>query len=145
MKQWNPQWKPKYFMTNYSEAELLAIEKCFATMKVFLCDFLSSVYGHPICKDTNDIPEESRKCDWTLCYRLTSVVSLGSFFREVIKSDCTAGGRIKKKCRSLYFRLLIVHSVLGTDPCRQSMYIYLAMPGNAKCMQWVSSYLNRLG
>ena len=39
MKQWNPQWKPKYFMTDYSEAELLAIEKCFANTKVFLCDF----------------------------------------------------------------------------------------------------------
>ena len=39
LKQWNPQWKPKYFMTDYSEAELLAIEKCFATTKVFLCDF----------------------------------------------------------------------------------------------------------
>lgn len=39
LKQWNPQWRPKYFMTDYSEAELLAIEKCFATTKVFLCDF----------------------------------------------------------------------------------------------------------
>ena len=28
LKQWNPQWKPKYFMTDYSEAKLLAIEKC---------------------------------------------------------------------------------------------------------------------
>ena len=39
LKQWNPQWKPKYFMTDYSEAELLAIEKCFVNTKVFLCDF----------------------------------------------------------------------------------------------------------
>ena len=39
MKQWNPQWKPQYFKTRYSEAELLVIEKCFATTKVFLCDF----------------------------------------------------------------------------------------------------------
>ena len=39
LKQWNPQWKPKYFMTDYSKAELLATEKCFATTKVFLCNF----------------------------------------------------------------------------------------------------------
>ena len=39
IKKWNPQWNPKYFMTDYSEAELLAIEKCFANTKVFLCDF----------------------------------------------------------------------------------------------------------
>ena len=39
LKQWNPKWKPKYFMSDYSEAELLALEKCFTTTKVFLCDF----------------------------------------------------------------------------------------------------------
>lgn len=39
LMQWNPQWKPKFFMSDYSEAELLAIEKCFPSTKVFLCDF----------------------------------------------------------------------------------------------------------
>ena len=39
LKRWNPHWQPKYFMTDYSEAELLAIEKCFNSTKVFLCDF----------------------------------------------------------------------------------------------------------
>ena len=39
LKQWNPKWKPKFFMRDYSEAELLAIETCFPGTKVFLCDF----------------------------------------------------------------------------------------------------------
>ena len=39
IKQWNPEWTPKFFMNDYSEAELLAIEKCFPGTKVFLCDF----------------------------------------------------------------------------------------------------------
>ena len=39
LKQWNPKWKAKYFMCDYSEAELLALKKCFTTTKVFLCDF----------------------------------------------------------------------------------------------------------
>lgn len=39
LKQWNPEWNPKFFMSDYSEAELLAIEKCFPGTKVFLCDF----------------------------------------------------------------------------------------------------------
>ena len=39
LKQWNPNWKPKYFMSDYSEAELCAIEQVFPGCKVYLCDF----------------------------------------------------------------------------------------------------------
>ena len=36
---WNPSWKPKYFMTDYSEAEIAALETCFPDVTVYLCDF----------------------------------------------------------------------------------------------------------
>ena len=39
LKQWNPSWKPKYFMSDYSEAELTAISNAFPTVKTYLCDF----------------------------------------------------------------------------------------------------------
>ena len=39
LKKWNPTWNPSYFMTDYSEAELVALEKAFPTTTVFLCDF----------------------------------------------------------------------------------------------------------
>ena len=39
LKEWNPNWCPKYFMSDYSDAELVAIEKAFSHCKVFLCDF----------------------------------------------------------------------------------------------------------
>ena len=39
LKQWNPNWKPQYFMTDYSEAELVALESVFPTTTVYLCDF----------------------------------------------------------------------------------------------------------
>ena len=39
LKQWNPQWSPTYFMCDYSEAEILAIETAFPTATVYLCDF----------------------------------------------------------------------------------------------------------
>jgi len=39
IKQWNPSWNPSFFMTDYSEAELLAIEQVFPSTKSFLCDF----------------------------------------------------------------------------------------------------------
>lgn len=36
---WNPNWKPKFFMTDYSEAEIAALETCFPDVTVYLCDF----------------------------------------------------------------------------------------------------------
>ena len=36
---WNPNWKPNYFMTDYSEAEIAALETCFPGVTVYLCDF----------------------------------------------------------------------------------------------------------
>ena len=39
LKSWNPLWSPTYFMTDYSEAEILAIESAFQNTKVYLCDF----------------------------------------------------------------------------------------------------------
>ena len=39
IKQWNPTWNPDFFMTDYSEAELIAIEQVFPNTKCFLCDF----------------------------------------------------------------------------------------------------------
>ena len=39
LKQWNPNWKPFFFIIDYSEAELSAIEEVFPSTKVYLCDF----------------------------------------------------------------------------------------------------------
>ena len=41
INQWNPSysWNPSFFVTNYSEAELLAIEQVFPSAKSFICDF----------------------------------------------------------------------------------------------------------
>ena len=39
LKQWNPQWSPSFFMCDYSEAEILAIETAFPHTTVYLCDF----------------------------------------------------------------------------------------------------------
>ena len=39
IKDWNPNYSPKFFMSDYSEAEMLAVEKVFPDTKVYLCDF----------------------------------------------------------------------------------------------------------
>ena len=36
---WNPEWNPNYFMTDFSEAEILAPETSFPNTNVYLCDF----------------------------------------------------------------------------------------------------------
>lgn len=45
LSQWNPTWKPKYFMTDYSDAEIAAIVKAFPECKTYLCDFHRAVLG----------------------------------------------------------------------------------------------------
>ena len=39
LKEWNPGWNPRFFMSDYSEAELSAVESVFPSTKVYLCDF----------------------------------------------------------------------------------------------------------
>ena len=39
LKQWNPQWNPQFFMCDYSEAELQALESAFPDINVYLCNF----------------------------------------------------------------------------------------------------------
>ena len=34
IKEWNPNWNHAYFMCDYSEAELLALEACFPSVKL---------------------------------------------------------------------------------------------------------------
>ena len=39
LSSWNPTWQPPYFMVDYSEAEIKAIQGTFPACKVYLCDF----------------------------------------------------------------------------------------------------------
>ena len=39
IKSWNPTWKPKYFMVDYSMAEINAIKSEFPDVEVYISDF----------------------------------------------------------------------------------------------------------
>ena len=39
IKGWNPTWRPKYFMMDYSTAEINAIESVLEDVAVYICDF----------------------------------------------------------------------------------------------------------
>ena len=51
LKDYNPLWKPSHFMTDYSEAELLAIEQIFPNVRSYLCDFHREQAWLRWCKD----------------------------------------------------------------------------------------------
>ena len=38
LKLWNPDWEPKFFLTDYSDAEIGAINKLFPRTQVYLCE-----------------------------------------------------------------------------------------------------------
>ena len=39
LKSWNKDWKPAFFLCDYSEAEISAIEQAFHEITVYICDF----------------------------------------------------------------------------------------------------------
>ena len=39
LRTWNPKWNPPFFLCDYSEAEISALEQAFPGIMVYLCDF----------------------------------------------------------------------------------------------------------
>jgi hypothetical protein len=39
LRRWNQNWSPKYFMVDFSAAEIGAIETCFPGVVAYICDF----------------------------------------------------------------------------------------------------------
>ena len=73
IKQWNPQWSPKFFMSDYSEAEITAVEQTFPTTKLYLCDFhreqswerwIKNHQNRVLPDDQDTILELLRSCAW---------------------------------------------------------------------------------
>ena len=73
LRDWNPEWNPKYFMSDYSEAELSAIEAVFPNAKTYLCDFHREQAWIRSCRDhthgltqteADSLLELLRACAW---------------------------------------------------------------------------------
>ena len=43
LRSWNPTWNPRFFMTDYLEAELIALEQSFPGVQIYLCHFHSEL------------------------------------------------------------------------------------------------------
>lgn len=99
LKQWNPNWEPKYFMSDYSEAELCAIEQVFPDCKVYLCDFHREQAWERWVQDRNhnlnaanrnELLSLLRDCAWASPARSGEVSIDHSYKQAVIK--------LKKSC-----------------------------------------------
>ena len=73
LKQWNPDWSPKFFMLDYSEAEISAVEQTFPATKPYLCDFhreqswerwIKNHHNGVTPDDQDKILELLRSCAW---------------------------------------------------------------------------------
>ena len=73
LRKWNPEWNPLYFISDYSEAELTAIEAVFPNAKTYLCDFHREQAWLRWCRDhTHGLTQEEadilldllRACAW---------------------------------------------------------------------------------
>ena len=51
LKSWNLDWNPRFFMSDYSEAELAAVQAVFPSTKVYLCDFHQEQAWVQSCRD----------------------------------------------------------------------------------------------
>ena len=71
LRDWNPEWNPQYFMSDYSEAELSAIEAVFPNAKTYICvTFTGSRHG---LDGVETIPMDSRRQKQTVywnCFML---------------------------------------------------------------------------
>ena len=63
LKLWNPTWKPDFFMSDYSEAEIGAISNAFPATSTYLCDFHREQCWERWVKDQthNVSPEDGEK------------------------------------------------------------------------------------
>ena len=51
VKSWTPRWDPKYFITDYSDAEMSVISKLFPKTQLYLCEFHREQAWERLVKD----------------------------------------------------------------------------------------------
>ena len=81
IKQWNPSWNPPFFMTDYSEAELLAIEQVFPSPKSFLCESIGNRRGSDGYETTSmDLPKSKERN----CFNCSGPVHMRSLLTHLL-------------------------------------------------------------
>ena len=92
---WNPQWKPQFFMTDCSEAEISALESCFPNTTVYLCDFhreqawerWTKDHKHGLNPDEGQwLLDQLRNCAWAPSACPDEGVPTDHHFQQAVKA-----------------------------------------------------------
>ena len=60
LKKWNPDWNPAFFMSDYSEAEFIAVEQVFPSSCLYICDFQNYKMNPAYRAYSEQVPEYLR-------------------------------------------------------------------------------------
>ena len=88
---WNPQWKPKFFMTDCSEAEISALESCFPNTTVYLhreqaWERWTKDHKHGLNPDEGRwLLDQLRTCAWAPSVRQDEGVPTDHHFQQAVK------------------------------------------------------------
>ena len=93
LKTWNPMWQPAFFMSDYSEAEIIGIESSFPGTFVYICDFHREqawkrwVKDHKhglIASDADLLLDLLRACAWALSATLNEDCAKHHHFQAAV-------------------------------------------------------------
>ena len=96
IKGWNPSWTPPYFITDYSDAEISALEEVFPNTFVYICDFHREQAWtrwvrdrkHGLSNDDDDmLLQMLRDCAWAPSGGKDTI---DQHYQEAIKTLCSS-------------------------------------------------------
>ena len=112
LREWNPDWSPKYFMVDFSVAEIGAIETCFPGVVAYICDFhRQQAIQHWVTAAKNwlDLNEQE--------FLQKSMTRIGRAATEVQYED-----KLSKLCQSMVYKkkgeceLYVLSCQIYTEP-----------------------------
>ena len=93
LKQWNPDWKPAFFLCDYSEAEISSIQQAFPTTTVYLCDFhREQAWTRWVRDHKNGLNKQQqeqllallRACAWAPSAVDTSTLDVDAYYQQAV-------------------------------------------------------------
>ena len=93
LKQWNPDWKPAFFLCDYSEAEISSIQQTFPTTTVYLCDFhREQAWTRWVRDHKNGLNKQQqeqllahlRACAWAPSAVDTSTLGVDAYYQQAV-------------------------------------------------------------
>lgn len=93
LKGWNTQWIPQFFLCDYSEAEISAIERAFPLITVYICDFHREQAWTRWTKDhknglskqeQEDLLASLRTCAWAPSAETSTGLPQDSYYQQAL-------------------------------------------------------------